>query len=220
METRDGPFAGVNEAEFIGAAPGRRAGTIMMRDGRYIHPLELREQDITIDYMLHGLPNICRFTGTLAGAKWGSIARRVWRRFYNRTSFYSVAQHQTLGARYFLDIGEWDRARWFAVHDGVEFAMGDVSRPIKHQPEMLFYRDAEDRGLEILARKFGLSWPMPPEIKHMDNRMLATEVRDLMGNAPWKGLPEPLALRIEPWTPGRAFVEYRDVLTELGYWPI
>ncbi len=205
-------------SSFIGEAPGRRPGTIMMGDGNYIHPLELREEDLRIGYMLKGLPNICRFTGTLAGPEWGGFPRRIWRRFYNRTSFYSVAQHQTLGARWFLDVGMWEEARWFSVHDGTEFAMGDVSRPIKYQPEMQFYRDAENVSLEKLARKFGLSWPMPDVVKLMDNRMLATEARDLMGDPPWKGLPDPLPFRIEPWTPGRAFVEYRDVLTELGFW--
>lgn len=207
-----------NEAAFVGAAPGRRAGTIMMRDGKYIHPLELREKDLRVYYMLHGLPNICRFTGSIAGPKWGGPLRKAWRWLFNRTSFYSVAQHQTLGARRFLELGEWELARWFVVHDAIEFATGDVSRPIKHQPEMQFFRDAEELGLEKLAHKFGLSWPMPPEVKHMDNCMLATEVRDLMDNAPWQGLPEPLPFQIEPWTSTRAFVEYRDVLKELGFW--
>lgn len=210
---------GVNEVEFVGQAPGRRHGTIMMRDGRYIHPLELRIEDLRIDYMLFGLPNICRFTGSIAGAKWGRWSRRVWRKFYNPTSFYSVAQHQVLGARHLLSIGQWDDARWFIVHDAVEFAMGDVSRPIKYQPEMQFYRDAENEALEKLARRYALPWPMPPAVKYIDNKMLATEVRDLMNDAPWQGLPKPFSFHIEPWLPRRAFREYRDTLEDLAFWP-
>lgn len=207
---------------FVGQAPGRRPGTIMMRDGRYIHPLELESKDLRIDYILHGLPNICRFTGSIAGATWGGPARRAWRFLTNRTSFYSVAQHSTLGARWILEtvpgVMRWNLARWFALHDAIEFASGDVSRPIKYQPEMQFFRDAEDAAMLKLARRFGLSWPVPEAIKTLDDAMLATEVRDLQGDAPWQGLPDPLPFRIEPWSPGRSFVEYRKILTELGLW--
>lgn len=203
---------------FVGAAPGRPPGTIMMRDGRYVDPLALKRKDLRIYYMLHGLPNICRFTGTIAGATWGGPLRKAWRFVNNRTSFYSVAQHSTLGARWFMSLGEWALARWFSVHDGIEFAMGDVSRPIKYRPEMDFYRAAEAEAEERLAYKFALSWPMPLQIKELDNRMLATEVRDLQNDAQWQGLPEPLPFRIEPWTATRAFVEYRNLLEELGLW--
>ncbi len=209
---------GVDESEYVGSAPGRRRGTILMRDGLYIHPLELRTEDLKISYMLHGLPNVCRFTGSLMGATWGSIFRRTYRKWNNPTAFYPVAQHQTIGARYFLAIGERELARWFSLHDGVEFAIGDVSRPIKYQPEMRFFRDAEHEAQEKLAHRYDLSWPEPPEIKIMDNRMLATEVRDLMGDPSWDNLGEPLPSRIEPWTAKRAFYEYRDLLTELGLW--
>ncbi len=202
---------------FVGSAPGRREGTIMMRDGRYINPLQLEDKDLRIPYMLHGLPNVCRFSGSLSGPNHGGILRHIWRWLTNRTSFYSVAQHQVLGARWFLDLGDWDNARWFALHDAIEFAMGDIARPVKYQPEMQFFRDAEKSALEKLANKYGLSWPMPPEIKLMDNRMLATEARDLMNDPPWKELPPSLPFRIEPWTPTRSFVEYRDLLTELGF---
>ena len=200
------------------AAPGRRPVTIRMRDGRYIDPLNLQPEDLKISYMLYGLPNICRYTGSIKGATWSGPHRKLYRHFFNRTSFYSVAQHQTIGARWFLDVGEFTLAREFSLHDGVEFAIGDVARPIKYTPEMQFFRDAEHAAQEKMARKYALSWPEKPEIKDMDNRMLATEVRDLMGNAQWEGLPEPLRARIEPWTPTLSFVESRDVLRKLGLW--
>lgn len=202
---------------FVGIARG--VGTIRARDGRYVNPIDLRWYDLRIEYMLYGLPNICRFSGQITGPTWGGLHRRVWRRLVNRTSFYSVAQHQVLGARRFLKLGEWSLARWFSIHDGPEFAMGDVARPLKYQPEMKFYRDAQSDSTKKMARRHGLTWPEPAEIKLMDNRMLATEFRDLQGGVVYDDLPEPLPFRIEPWTPARAFVEYRDILTELGFWP-
>ena len=117
-----------------------------------------------------------------------------------------------------LRLAQFPFAREFSVHDGPEFAMGDVSRPLKYRPEMLFYREAEHENYKRLAHRYGLPFPMSVEVKHLDKVMLATEARDLMGDPPWIGMPTPLRQHIEPWLPGRAFREYRSVLTELGLW--
>lgn len=202
--------------KFLGQCLARRPGTIMMADERYVDPLHMREEDFKIESILWGLPKLCRFTGQNRRPTWGSLPRQAWRYFYNYTGFYPVAQHCTIGARFFLDTGQRELARWFALHDGWEHVGGDMAKPIKMQPEMDFYRGAEHSGEMRMATKFGLSWPMPRMVKIMDNVLLATEVRDLMGDPPWEGLPTPLKQRIEPWMPNKAYREYRDVLQELS----
>lgn len=204
-------------SDFVGKAPDRAAGTIMVGDGRYVDPMRLGPNDFRGRYLL-GLANVCRFSGQIKGATWGRLPRRALRWLRNPTSFYSVAQHQVLGARYLLSQGLYPLARWFGLHDATEYAMGDIARPVKHRPEMGFYRDAEAKNLLMLAWRFGLQWPIPPEVKEVDNRMLATEVRDMMGDPPWEGLPEPYDFRIEPWPPGKSAREYAKILRELGLW--
>jgi len=58
---------------------------------------------------------------------------------------------------------------------------------------------------------------LPPEVKHMDNVMLATEKRDLMAEPqqPWVALPDPLPLVIEPWSPERAKEEFLALWYEI-----
>ncbi|KKL16766.1 hypothetical protein LCGC14_2492310, partial [marine sediment metagenome] len=63
------------------------------------------------------------------------------------------------------------------------------------------YKELENRILRAVAIKFDLPWPPPPEIKEADNRLLATEKRDLFPPepAPWRELPDAYDFKIEAW---------------------
>jgi hypothetical protein len=65
------------------------------------------------------------------------------------------------------------------------------------------FADSEDAILRVVARRFGLPWPMPAIVKEVDLRMLATE-RDLLmhaGSEVWGDL-DGVARYPELLTPG------------------
>jgi uncharacterized protein len=84
------------------------------------------------------------------------------------------------------------------------------------------FRVMEDRVLAQVATRFGLVWPMPEEVKRADNRLLATEARDLMAPHPddWGLGVEPLDERIVPLLPGDAealfLAEYQKLMPGAG----
>lgn len=193
------------EKNFAGAAPGRRSGTIMVRSGGYVHPMDMEVGDIRLDDITHALSNICRFTG-------------------HAREFYSVAEHSVRGARAFLQpeiggTGGRAYAKAFLLHDAAEYVLNDVARPLKYQPEMQFYREAEERLATLIEERFNLDPGILSLgiIKAMDNVMLATEARDLMSDPPWENMPAPLTKRIiQPWEPKRARREFALIAMELG----
>lgn len=131
----------------------------------------------------HSLSNICRFTG------------------HCRTH-YSVAEHCV-------------RASWIApsgyalealLHDSEEFAVGDMSTPLKAHVGGNYRAIAH--GVDASVREwFGLPAKQDPVVKLADLVMLATERRDLMPRLAldehWAILDgiEPLPDRIQPWGP-------------------
>lgn len=102
----------------------------------------------------------------------GDIARGLscTARFNGHTHrFYSVAQH----SRLMSELINPDYARWALLHDASEAYLGDLVRPLKELcPD---YRRIEERIMRVIAERFELGWPMPPEVKAVDNRMLVTE---------------------------------------------
>ena len=53
-------------------------------------------------------------------------------------------------------------------------------------------------------------YPHPEPVKFADNKMLATEARDLMGPPPepWVILPPPLSWKLEVWPIQRTYTEF------------
>lgn len=133
--------------------------------GKKFYPLNPLPQEICIEDIAHGLANTCRFAGQC-------------------NVNYSVAQHSLLVSHRVPP----EHALWGLLHDASEAYHGDLARPIKnHLPG---YRQMQDRLMAAIAQRFGLTLPMPPEVKIADNRMLVTERRDLMGRL-WKPIPDP-----------------------------
>jgi 5'-deoxynucleotidase YfbR-like HD superfamily hydrolase len=108
------------------------------------------------------------------------------------------------------------------MHDASEAYLSDLSRPVKHSPELTGYRVAEQKLEVIIAEVFGLEFPYPPEVKTADNRMLYTERRDvLIGHMEWTtdkqdvlGFEgndrQPYDFRITPWEPKEAEKVYLE----------
>ena len=153
-----------------------------------------RVEDVHIHDIAHALAHLCRFNG------------------HTRT-FYSVAEH-SVRCSYIV---EREFALDALLHDAAEAYVGDVSSPLKHVLGESWIA-VETRVAEVVAEAFGLMWPMPRCVHHADQRMLATEARDLLGRRlpGWDILAEPLEERIcETLSPSLAAFNFLNRFLEL-----
>jgi len=148
----------------------RQGDWIQTWTGIKFYPLDPLESEICLGDIVTPLSRICRFIG-------------------HSLHFYSVAEHSVHVANH---VSEENRL-WALLHDASEAYMCDLPRPLKYMEEARFYRDAEKKLQGIICAKFGLAPGMPDEVRIADNRMLATEARDLMPNKPdeWGNMLEP-----------------------------
>lgn len=171
------------EAEsHVDPGTGRRGNPIEVFSGRMFWPLDPRPEEIDIGDIAHALSMICRFTGHV---------RR----------FYSVAQHCVLAAR---KVEGREDALWALLHDASEAYLTDLSRPIKVLPEMGPYREMEKRIMACVCERFDLPLVQPHSVTIADERMLATEKRDLLRGPPWDLPHPPYEDAIASWSPETA----------------
>lgn len=112
-------------------------------------------QSVSLQDIAHHLSLLCR---------WGGAC----------SQFYSVAQHSVLVSH----LCPPALARWGLLHDAAEAYFGDLQGGIKLMlPE---YKEMEVRAMQVIAERFGLPWPQPPQLKQFDLLALALEARDLM----------------------------------------
>lgn len=107
---------------------------------------------------------------------------------------YSVAQHSVIVS----ETVPPEFALWGLLHDAAEAYIGDIIRPIKTTQ----HKRLEEKFLECIANRFGLSLPIPKEVMDVDDRMLATELASpLIVNQPGAETPyEPYSFHVNPWT--------------------
>ena len=145
---------------------GRKGDWIQLRSSERFYPLDPRPEEVKIEDIAHSLSNICRFTG-------------------HSSSFYSVAQHSVLVSQL---APNKEQALWFLLHDAPEAYISDINRTIK---KFLYVNLQDDyyEHVEIVEKRLmkciatALNLPPNPDwkaIKVADNRLLATEARDLM----------------------------------------
>lgn len=164
-------------------------------------PLDPLPQDIRIfDIAVH-LSRICRFGGALDPAMPG---------------IYSVAQHSILVSK----LVPIEFALEGLLHDAAEAYIGDAVKPLKLM--MADYRNFEELIERAIRDKWGLPRKISPEVKEVDRRLFATEVRDLAPKwddkaPPWDAMPDPYpSLSIIPMTPAaarRMFIARYEELT-------
>lgn len=143
--------------------------------GRKFYPLDPKPENINLRDIAHALALQCRFGG-------------------HCQVFYSVAEHSVRVANELAD----EHKAWGLMHDAAEAYLTDIPRPIKGR--FGDYRKFEARLLEAVAERFNLGPGPGDTVMNMDNTMLATEARDLLGPAPdmWSPLPDPLPGKIVP----------------------
>lgn len=168
--------------------------------GKKLHFLDPQPNEICLTDVAHALSNICRFTG-------------------HCSEFYSVAQHSVYVSVYVSR----ENALWGLLHDATEAYMYDLAKPIKICSQLDGYREIENKLQVAIAKAFGLSLPIPNEVKKVDKAMLVTEARDLGLLTPeWKdyGTP-PLKLTVRPQLPSSArqsFLDWYEVITAQTYY--
>ena len=132
---------------------------------------------------------------------------------HTRTSEpYSVAQHCVLISR----VLPKSLKLMGLLHDAAEAYVKDLTWSVKVMlPE---YKKIETPIERAIADRFELPFPYPPEIKIADNRMLATEKRDLMGVSPkpWRdGIPKPYDMEIIAWPHREARYQFLETWNRL-----
>lgn len=158
--------------------------------GGTIRPLAPSVEDINIADIAHSLSNQCRFTG-------------------HTSRFYSVAEHSVLVMRAVADPALKLTA---LLHDASEAYLADLARPIKHAPDLGEVYLKFEAALEaVIAERFGLRYPYPPEVKQADDALLAREIHTLLPQTLRNIWPEPhyTVPQVNCWDPERAEIEFR-----------
>lgn len=147
----------------------RKGQWIQTRSGVAFYPLDVRPEDICIEDIAGALSKICRY---------GSQC----------LAFYSVAEHSIHVSR----TVQPQFAKAALLHDAAEAYVGDMVRPIKLMlPE---FRRMEKAVQAAINTRFGIPFIDTIYLRHFDDQMLHTEMREMMKDPPqpWVELPPAL----------------------------
>jgi hypothetical protein len=137
-------------------------GCIVTRSARIVSITDPKPEDIYLDDIVYALSQINRFTG-------------------HTKRPYSVLEHVMHGYNFarivYKEKFTPEISLQWLLHDASEAYLGDVSRPLKHR--LANYHDLEDRFNTVIISKFNCPLEFDPLVTEIDNRMLATEFRDL-----------------------------------------
>lgn len=120
-----------------------------------VDPLNMRPEDFDLHDIAHALARACRYNGHVGG-------------------FLSVARHSIWVSNRLRAEGPLLRL-YGLLHDASEAYLGDMVKPLKHDPSMARFVEAELALEKVLAEKFGFPFPMPDVVKEAD-RFVTVEV--------------------------------------------
>lgn len=167
---------------------------IQVFSGAKFFPLAPAVEDVHLSDIARALSMLCRYGGHVA-------------------RFYSVAEHSCRVSDLVLQrTSDPRQALWGLLHDASEAYIADVTRPVKHQPAMQPYRDAEKRLQNVICDAFDLPREEPAAVTQADYDLLGTEAVQLKSpiHPDWAKttsngqLPEPMNLGRLGWSPGDA----------------
>lgn len=163
--------------------------------GGIFHPLDPRPEELRIADISAALAKTCRYSG-------------------HCTKFYSVAEHSVLMA----GIAPAHLKFTALMHDASEAYLADIPRPIK--PHLPGYYEMEDRLMRVISTRYGFEWPLPPEVKQLDNCMLTDEREQNMAPPPkpWDVYEqvEPVGVKLKFWTPAEASWHFTSAFYAYG----
>jgi len=171
------------------------ADWILTYSGRKFYPTAPRAEDVSVRDVAHALSMLCRFTG-------------------HCHRFYSVAEHSVLVSQ----LVPAQHALWALLHDAAEAYVNDLARPLKHDPLLAGYREAEDRVLRAIADRFDLTWPMPEAVHEVDVKLSSNERADLFpGQEEVRGRGLPNLGRVRGLAPAEAEAEFLKRFKQLWW---
>lgn len=167
---------------------------MQLASGQAFYPLDPRSEEIHIEDIAAALSKLCRFGG-------------------HCKQFYSVAEHCVLVA----SVAKTNPLEAL-MHDASEAYLSDVIRPIK--AHLTNYKQLEDCLQRVIAERFALQWPMPSDVKQLDERIIADERDQAMLPAPqpwsqWTPVP-PLGVTLRFWSPDKAEFEFLAAFRRYG----
>lgn len=186
-----------------------RIGQIATVSGRLFKPLEATPDEIHIEDIAQALSLRCRYNCQIP-------------------EFYSVAQHVSMGVstlyvnKCSTEVHDIEFARAWFLHDAAEAYLPDVAKYLK--PLLPGFIEMEEKLLDVIFERFGLAGFDRNRLKELDNRMLATEIRDLQPKWPYDPVEhgEPFKFKITPMRDKyakRMFLEDLQNLFPRMYWP-
>lgn len=167
--------------------------------GRMFWPLDPLACEVWIDDVAHSLSMMCRFGG-------------------HCQKFYSVAEHSVRAS---LAVPT-EHALRALLHDAHEAYVVDLPRPLKRRGRFAEqYLGIENACASVVAERFGLEEDPAGKaaVKDADDRLLVTEMRDLMAPPPMPWLESgivPYPERIVPVGPKEAEQMFLDRFRLLG----
>lgn len=177
----------------------------MEQEAKNLSPVEMGEESRILTYsgvlldVFNPDPNLVNAIDFIHGlameCRWGNQCPH----------FYSVAQHSVLAS----DMVPPEFALTALLHDTAEAYMHDMPRPIKSQ--LPKYKEAEKNLLELIVKKYGGIWPLPPEVKEVDDLLLNIEWNSLMIS----DIPDYSQLGGSPWEPREAEEIFQNRWIEL-----
>jgi hypothetical protein len=131
-----------------------------------IYQCEICSFEIFSPTEIYGCPQ-CAITLSRVQRFWGQLKEP-----------YSVAQHCLSLIDYFENV---EHKKWWLAHEIYEGLTGmDIPSPIKHSPAYVPYKEAEDKALDTFARLYGLTPPVPKDVKKADKDVMVMEAEALM----------------------------------------
>lgn len=123
---------------------------IQMGSGKVVDPFALREADVELSDIVNNLAHEVRFGGNAGD--------------------WTVAQHTLVVAELVRKFGKGTDEEYKSalLHDAGEAYLKDMPKPVKMRPDMLAYRQAEERAMRVICEKFGVPCDLPI-VKEMDN---------------------------------------------------
>ncbi len=167
--------------------------------GRRFYIEDPRPEDVFIVDIAHSLAMLCRYNGATL-------------------RFYSVAEHSVWVSR----LVSPKNAMWGLLHDAAEYVVGDMTRPLKKQPQLRGFATFESRVQRVVCERFGLPYDMPDEVKAVDGKITDDERRDLMANMEvdpgiWGNVYDGFGINLcDPMGPQDAERAFLDRFHELG----
>ena len=173
--------------------------------GRRFETLSATFEDFDIRDIARALAMQCRYAGHVS--KFYSVAehcvrvsRRVEQLMVSELGYPAADELVTLCAQ------------WGLIHDASEAYLGDVTRPLKHTPQMAGYREIESKLQGDIAEWLTLPRKQPDLVTAVDIELLGTEARQLKQpihpdwhtSCPGGKLPDELPGLTLGWDPTKA----------------